>query len=102
MRDLDFISGSFVDLQIPKEHKYLLKYFKTPLQKAILKYFFVFQETSCFIEHTGHYTTKSYLYRQELWIKELLAAHKAAKSSMNLEELWKIESGKYKRKTKTE
>lgn len=96
MRDLEFISGRFADLSIPKEQKFLLKYYKTDLQRAILKYYLVFGETSCFIEHTGYYTTKSYLYRQEQKLHVILAVHKEAKSSMNVEELWKIESGKYK------
>jgi hypothetical protein len=96
VRDLDFVSGRFADLPIPKEQKYLLKYFKTPLQRAILRYLFVFHEWSCFVDHTGYFTTKSYLIRQEQKLYELMAAQVAAKSSMNFEELWKIESGKYK------
>ena len=96
MRDLDFIAGKFEDLPIPKEQKYLLKYFKTDIQQAILRYYLVFGEMSCFIEHTGYYTTKSYLYRQEQKLQELMKVHAEAKSSMNFEDLWKIESGKYK------
>ena len=96
MRDIDFISGRFEDMQIPKEQKYLLKYFKTALQRAILRYYLIFGDTCCFVEHTGHYTTKSYLYRQEQKLHELVEAHRRAKSSMDFEGLWQIESGKHK------
>ena len=95
MRDLDFLSDKHSEYSLSKEQKYLLKYFKTPLQQAFLKYFFVFGETSCFVEHTGYFTTKSYLYRQTQKLNQLLEAHATAKSSMDLDTLWKIESGKY-------
>ena len=96
MRDLDFISGRFQDLVLPKEKKYLLKYCRTRLQKAILKYYLVFDDTRCFVEHTGFYTTKSYLLRQRQRIDELEAAHRAAKIAMDMEQLLKIETGRFK------
>lgn len=96
MRDLDFLSGRFSEQELSKEQRYLLKYFKTELQRTFLKYFMVFGDWTCFIEHTGLWTTKSYLHRQEQRFHGVVAAHKQAKSTMDLDALWRVESGKYK------
>ena len=61
-----------------------------------LKYFMVFGDRSCFVDHTGFWTTQSYLYRQEQLYHKLIKAHKEAKDSMDIEKIWTIESGKYR------
>lgn len=98
-RDMSFISREFETYELPKEKKYLLKYFSTVLQEAFLKYVFVFGDYANFVDHTG-------LACQPRWqkslynkIKQLEAAHKEARSSFTEEGmslLAKIESGKYK------
>lgn len=98
MRDLKFISESYLEFDLPKDQRFLWRYFRTHLQKIFLKYFLTFNDWSCFNEHTGICTTKSYLYRQEQRYYYLTAMHKKAKSEMDLDELWRIESGKYTRK----
>jgi hypothetical protein len=95
-KDLDFLSREFETLEIPKEKKYLLKYFRKDVQQAFLKYFFIFGSFDNFVDHTG-------LYCQPRWLKilhqkliDLESIHSSAKQNMDLELLAKIESGKFK------
>lgn len=99
MQDLDFISGKFFDLEIPKEQTYLLKYFKTDLQQAFLRYYLLFGNVKNFIDHTGYYCSERMLFRLQNKYKKLIEAHTVAKSEFtekSLEMLQIIESGKYK------
>lgn len=99
-RDLAFLSAEYKTKRIPKEKKYLRKYFKTPLQMAFLKYFLVFGDYTNFIDHTG-------LLCQEQWLKSLHEklmkieqAHHEARTNPDMEKgmetLALIERGKYK------
>lgn len=95
-KDLDFLSREFEIREIPKEKKYLLKYFRKDVQQSFLKYFFIFGDYKNFVDHTG-------LYCQPRWLKilhkkliDLEAIHSSAKEKFDLELLSKIESGKYK------
>lgn len=97
MRDLHFISGKFFDTPIPKDQAYLKKYFRTRTQRAFLKYYLVFGDYSCFVDHTGIFATQSYLQRQEKRLQTLIQVHKEAKACMDLELFWVIESGKYRK-----
>lgn len=95
-RDLTFVAGDFANTELPKEKKYLLKYFDTVLQETFLKYVFLFGDYKNFVDHTGlvcqpHWRKK--LYNR---IKQLEALHKEAKSNGDIQTLAKIESGKYK------
>lgn len=95
-RDLDFISRKFSTYQIPKEKSYLLKYFKTPIQQAFLRYFLVFGDYENFVDHTGYYCQKRWLrmLRNKMEILDNMRAQ--AKAALDLELLAKIESGKLK------
>ena len=82
--------------EIPKDKRYLLKYFSTPLQEAFLRYQLVFGDTKNFVDHTG-------LVVQERWLKtlrermeEIETAKRVARETLDLTRLAEIESGDYK------
>lgn len=98
MHDLEFISGSFLDLEIPKEKRYLLKYFTTDLQIAFLRYYLVFGMIENFVDHTGYYCHERVVYKLKDKYHRIVEAHDAAKSNFTeegLEKLQDIESGNY-------
>lgn len=95
-KDLLFLSQEYESFVIPKNKKYLLKYFSTDLQEAFLKYLLVFGDYDNFVEHTG-------LACQLRWMKTLKdkfdnleAAHAQAKKDMDMTKLAEIERGKFK------
>lgn len=99
MRDLDFISGRFFDCEIPKGKRYLLKYFKTDLKLAFLRYYFVFGNTKNFTDHTGLYCKRRLLFRMEARLKAIVEAYDQAKSSLTEEGMatvQRIETGKFR------
>lgn len=91
-----FISKEYENFIIPKNKKYLLKYFSTDLQESFLKYYFVFGEYSNFVEHTGLVCQMRWMNQLSEKFKKLEAAHEQAKKDMNMTLLAKIESGKFK------
>lgn len=98
MQDLDFISGKFFETEIPKDKRYLLKYFKTDLQEAFLKYYLVFGSVKNFVDHTGHYCDSRTVYKMQRKYRQITLAHAEARSKLteeNMEILQLIESGKY-------
>jgi len=99
MRDLHFISGRFFEFQIPKDKRYLLKYFKGKLQVAFLRYYMVFSNSKNFIEHTGYKCDKSLLSRLEKRYRNLTKFYDYNKKSFTeegLKNISLIESGKFK------
>ena len=96
LRDLYFLGQSWEEFDVPKEKKYLLKYFDTPLQEAFLKYFFMFGEYSNFCDHTGIPCRDRWLNTLFERLQAYEQIHKQAKSNMDMTLLAKIEAGKYK------
>lgn len=95
-KDLLYLSGNFFDTEIPKDKSFLLKYFKSDIQISCLKYYIAFEDLSMFVEHTGVFATDNYLQVLGHRIEKLISARNQAKKNMDLELLWKIETGKYK------
>ena len=93
-KDLIFISGNF-NIDLPKEKKYLLKYFDTPIQEAWLLYLNSFGDAKNFVDHTGVYCAPTYFYNLNQKLIKIEEKHKEAKSSVDLTTLAKIESGKF-------
>ena len=93
--DLIFLSGKFFDVELPKEKRYLLKYFDTPIQKAYLLYVHLFGDSKNFVDHTGLYCGKTYLCNLIKKLEKIQRKHKEAKESMDLEMLVVIETGKF-------
>ena len=94
--ELDFISGKFFDIEMPRDWKYLNHYFLQKVQRQFLRYYYVFGNVSHFADHTGHVVTKRWLRLLELRFKDITSKHKQAKESFNLEKLAEIESGNCK------
>lgn len=95
-RDLNFLSRDFENLEIPKDKKYLLNYFRKEVQQAFLKYFFVFGDYSNFVDHTGHYCQQRWLKILHQKLIDLESIHNDAKKNLDFSLLTKIESGKFK------
>lgn len=94
-RDLIFLSGDFTYL--PKEKKYLTKYFKTKIQRAFLSYFLLFGDYENFVDHTGLYCQMRYLKILHFRLLKIELAHKNAKRDVDLTSLALIESGKLRK-----
>ncbi len=97
MKDSEFLSGEFFYFEIPKSKRYLEKYFKTDLQKAFLKYYFVFGSSVNFTDHTGHYCSRRLQFRMINDLNRLVKAYETAKHSLTeegMETVDLIERGK--------
>lgn len=99
-KDLIFLSGNFEEYEIPKDKLYLLKYFRRDIQQKFVRYFFAFNDFSNFVDHTGLYCQMRWLKMLHNKLLKLESLHKEAKSNIDLETLLKIESGKYKIRSK--
>jgi hypothetical protein len=92
--ELLFVAGEIPE--IPKEKRYLLKYFRKPLQQAFLQYYLAFGAVRYFEQHTGNTCSKRWLNAMRLKFKKLEAVHAVAKADFDLDKLTLIEKGKYK------
>ena len=104
--DLQLISGEFLyDDSVPKEKRWLFKYFKTTGQKRFLAYHLQFSELKQrgpyvfyrnFTDHTGVYCTIRVIQK---WIKKLLILETLVAKAierMDLITLEMIKSGRFK------
>lgn len=94
--DLLFLSRQFESLDLPKEKRYLLRYFDTPLQTAFLKYVLVFGDYANFVDHTGLVCQPRWMASLYNKLTQLEALHREARANMDMTLLATIESGKYK------
>ena len=85
MKDLEFVSGRFFDYEIPKEKRYLLRYFKTDLQAAFLRYYLIFGNYQSFKDHTGRHCNPRMLLTLRKKFDKLEKIHDEAKTSMTEE-----------------
>jgi len=90
-RDLVFLSGDFTF--VPKDKRYLTKYFKTRTQKMFLSYFILFGTYDNFVDHTGIYCQKRYMKILHDKLIVIENAHKIAKQNLDFANLVKIENG---------
>jgi len=93
--DALFISGEFFDYKIPKDKRYLMKYFSTGIQENFISYILVFGNYDNFVDHTGIFCKKRYMQFMYSRFKLIEESHYKAKKEMNLEFLSEIESGKF-------
>jgi hypothetical protein len=94
--ELLFISGKFYDLELPKEQKWLLKYFHYPVQKLFALYYSIFRDVWHFTERTGYYGAKRWLFTLRRKFETLLKMHKDAKKNFDFELVNCLETGKYR------
>lgn len=95
-RDLVFLARQWETVELPKEKRYLLRYFETPLQVAFLKYIQVFEDHCNFVDHTGFTCSDRWLIKLSDKLKKLQKLHRDARSNMDMTALAHIESGNYK------
>lgn len=91
MRDAVFISGKFLDFDIPKEKRYLLNYFRNELQRAFLRYYMMFGDLWNFTDHTGYYCTKRLAFRLAERYKRLVDFYDKTKAMLTEESMEIIE-----------
>lgn len=92
-----FIGGEFLfSGNVPKERKYLLKYFTGKLSRSIVTYYLIFGTVTYFMEHTGIKTTSRYLKMIISQARKIEAAFEAAKANSNIEKIAEIKSGNWK------
>lgn len=84
----------FLFLEIPKEKKFLLKYFNGKIQRYFLRYIIFFGEYKNFVDHTGICCQNRWLKHLEKKYNDLIYLQYLYKKDMNLEMLAKLESGK--------
>lgn len=97
-KDFHLISGEFFEYEIPKEKKYLLKYFTGKLQVAFLRYYLVFGNVRNFTDHTGYSCSNGLLFRFLKRFRGLTNLYEKSKSNLSedgLKTLSLIESGKF-------
>lgn len=95
-RDLNFLSRQWEVVELPKEKRYLLRYFDTPLQMVFLKYVHIFGDHSNFVDHTGLTCSSRWLVVLYNRLQILQTLHRKARADMDMTALALIESGKYK------
>ena len=100
-RELKFISGEFLHCDLPKEKKYLFKYFRNESQRQFLKYYFTFDgniNIKYFSRRTGYVCSERWLSTLRNKIITLERVHNNAKRDLDFEKLSLIKSGKLKYK----
>ena len=98
MDDLQFVSGEFLDCEVPRDKQWLLKYFTTDVHRAFLRYYVLCGETKLFQAHTGMYCSDRLKYRLLCRYRQLTKLHGDAKRAFTEESmklLHKLESGQY-------
>jgi GGDEF domain-containing protein len=94
--DLLFLSGQFLEFDLPPEKKYLAHYFPSGVQRQFLVYYLAFDNYEHFTDHTGHYVSRRWLERLRARLKKLEEIRKKAKQDLDLTLLAKIESGTFR------
>jgi hypothetical protein len=94
-RDLRF-SSDFMHDQLPKEKRWMSRYFKTRTKRLFLKYFCAFGCSTRFCQHSGEICTKRYIKKMKRQFLNLTKKHEDARADFDLEALSRIETGKCK------
>lgn len=95
-KNLKFLAYGSENILIPKEHSFLNRYFKTKVQRAFLKYYYVFRDKQNFVDHSGFLATSSFILKMAGKFNYLLSEFDKAKKNVDLEKLSAIQSGKFK------
>lgn len=90
------MSNNYLYQELPKDKKFLLKYFKGDLQNSYVRYVVFFGSHNNFMDHTGIKITESWLKKLESKYKDLIYLHSLSKSLSNFALLSELESGDLK------
>ena len=97
--EMIFISGKFMEINLPEDKKYLLKYLRTPLQQHVVKYYLTFGgNLKNFLDHTGYACNHWWIRDLRKKIIRLETFKEKARREMDLEMITIIETGKFKKK----
>jgi hypothetical protein len=91
--DLIFLARQWEAVELPKDKKYLLKYFDTPLQQMFIRYVYLFGDYANFQDHTGVRCQLRWMKELNIRLQSIQKAHKEARQNMDIEKLAFIESG---------
>lgn len=94
-KELEFISGRFTLNNLPKEKSYLHHYFKTEMQQAFLRYYFMFKDHKLFSEHTGYQCSANWRYQLAEKIEILENLKQKARKNLDFELITNLETGRY-------
>lgn len=89
-KDLAFIAGNYLEVEIPKDKKFLTKYFDTEIQKALLRYWLATGSVENFTDHTGVYLSPVVAKRWESRIFQLLEVQSALRKQFTEEAMEKL------------
>lgn len=92
---MKFISN-FIEDPIPREKFWLVKYFKSGIRYAFLRYFLTFGSAVHFREHTGFLCCERYLKKMKRSLVFVQKMHQKAKDNFDFESVAEIEMGKLK------
>ena len=95
-KNLDWINKKYEKTDIPKEHLFLKKYYKTKIQKIFLKYYYCMREYKNFTDHTGFSASLSFLQRLANKFEFLICEYKNAKLEMDLDKISLLSERKLK------
>lgn len=93
-KNLFFLNQNHHKYDIPKEHSWIKRYFKTKIQSRFLKYFYTMRCTKNFVDHTGNVTNVPNLSKLSNKFYFLMNMYDEAKKNLDLELVSKITSKK--------
>lgn len=79
-KESEFLAGRFADLPIPKPQRYILRYFRSELERQFLKYHLWIGDHARFTEHTGYFCQEKWLRILKDRYDEIVNLHRWAKS----------------------
>jgi len=94
-QDIALVSGSFFEKGVPKNKRYLLKYFDSEVAAVFVSYFLIFRSHTHFVDHTGFRVGKRWLRKSQERIDRLENAYGKARSAGDFSAVAEIESGRY-------
>jgi len=105
--DLELISGAFFyDDIVPKDKRYLFKYFSGDPQRRFVAYAFTFEKFRdrhgsykfCrgFVDHTGFQVTRRVIFKWLARIRDIEAALSEATKAFDMQTIETIRTGKFR------
>jgi hypothetical protein len=96
MNDELLISGKFLEEDVlPKNRRWLYRYFDTDVQKQFVRYYLTFGRVDRFTDHTGHHISDRWTRKLVERVKRLESAHVQARADTDIEKVAQLESGQY-------
>lgn len=92
--DLAFVGLDIYSIILPKNKRFLMHYFKGQIELVFLNYYYYFQSTKNFIDHTGIVLSKKKLGDLKKLYHFLLYCKQKSAKDMDLEFLGNLELGK--------